>query len=106
MGTNTTKPYKIQEAGGLGRIGITATTLHDLKNQALKLLNISEDFEPHLDDGAAVLTEEYFRRLPQQTCFTFFVPNDGNFETGWLDSSSLAPRWSPVDEKMSTIFSK
>ncbi|XP_028393545.1 DNA fragmentation factor subunit beta-like [Dendronephthya gigantea] len=89
MGTNTTKPYKIQEVGGIGRIGITATNLQDLKNQALKLLNIPEDFEPHLDDGTAVLTEEYFRCLPQQTCFTFFAPNYGNSKTDLIQLEKL-----------------
>ncbi len=82
MGTNTTKPYKIQEVNGVGRVGITAADLKDLKKQAVKRLNISEDFQPYLDDGTAVLAEEYFQRLTPQTCFTFRAPYEENLEIG------------------------
>lgn len=87
MGTNTTKPYKIQEVNGVGRLGITASDLKDLKKQAVKRLNISDDFEPHLDDDTKVSTEEYFQRLPQQTCFTFRAPYKDKLEMGRFNQS-------------------
>jgi hypothetical protein len=87
MGTNTTKPYKIQEVNGVGRLGITASDLKDLKKQAVKRLNISDDFEPHLDDDTKVSTEEYFQRLPPQTCFTFRAPYKDKLEMGRFNQS-------------------
>ena len=82
MGTNKTKPYKIQEENNVGRVGVTAENLKDLRRQAIKRLNISQDFQPYLDDGTAVLTEEYFQRLEPQTCFTFRAPYEENIKMG------------------------
>ena len=82
MGINKTKPYKIQEVNGIGRVGITAVDLNDLKKQAIKRLNISKNCQPYLDDGTQVLTEEYFQSLCPQTCFTFRDPCEENLEMG------------------------
>lgn len=82
MGPTLRKPYKIQQMNEVGRVGITATDLKDLKKQAVKRLDITEDFEPYLDDGTAVLTEKYFESLPEQTCFTFRAPDNKDLKMG------------------------
>ena len=86
--------YKIQQMNGMGRVGITATDLKDLKKQAVKRFeDITEDFEPHLDDGTAVLTEKYFESLPEQTCFTFYAPREGNLKMGKIECSRTNMRF-------------
>ena len=94
MGPTLRKPCKIQQMNGVGRVGITATDLKDLKNQAVKRFeDITEDFEPHLDDGTAVLTEKYFKSLPEQTCFTFYAPREGNLKMGKIECSRANMRF-------------
>ena len=89
MGPTLRKPYKIQLMNEVGRVGIIANDLEDLKRQAVQRLDITEDFEPYLDDGTAVLTEKYFESLPEQTCFTFRAPNDENLEKGKIPTLNV-----------------
>ena len=82
---STAKPYKIQEADGSRRIGITAENMQDLRKKAAKRLNISDDYRLCLEDGTEITTEEYFKSLPPQTCFTFVSPDVGDLRSGKFD---------------------
>lgn len=98
MGTNTAKPYKIQESDGLRRIGITAVDMANLRKKADKLLNIDDDYFLCLQDGTEVTTEKYFQSLPPQTCFVFVSPEERSLE---MDLSQVEKLTREISQKLS-----
>lgn len=97
---STAKPYKIQEADGSRRIGITAENMQDLRKKAAKRLNISDDYRLCLEDGTEITTEEYFKSLPPQTCFTFVSPDVGDLRSDLANFHKLTQKiFSRVHEK-------
>lgn len=92
MGTNTAKPYKVQEDGGSRRIGVTAENMKELRKKAVLRLDISAEYRLCLEDGTEVDSEEYFKSLPPQTCFTFVSPEEGSLQSDLLQLQRLTQK--------------
>ena len=73
-----TKPYKIQDVERkVGRVGITATSLKDLKKKVSLKWKIDGNLRIVLEeDGTEVEDEEYFATLPEQSVFVVLKPGE------------------------------
>lgn len=77
------KPYKIQDPERkIGRLGITASSLNDLKKKAADKFSVptSEMIVVLEEDGTEVHEERYFETLPEQTAFV--ILRKGQFWDG------------------------
>eukprot|EP00794_Sanderia_malayensis_P015291 gene15291-16869_t len=86
------KPYKIQDAERkIGRVGVTASSLKDLRKKAARRLNIDGSFRIVLEnDGTDVCDEDYFATLPQQTVFVCLKPEE--YWDGYITYLQLATK--------------
>ena len=80
------KPYKIQDAERrIGRVGVAASTLKDLKEKAAAKFGIEPTSKLRIvleEDGTEIEDEDYFATLPGQTAFV--VLKQGQFWNGCM----------------------
>uniref|UniRef100_T2MHH7 DNAation factor subunit beta n=1 Tax=Hydra vulgaris TaxID=6087 RepID=T2MHH7_HYDVU len=77
LGMVTSKPFKIQNGSGKGRVGITASSLKELRDKGKVKLNLKNVSKIVLEnDGTEVRDEKYFRCLPSQTVLVFLVDDE------------------------------
>lgn len=87
-----TKPYKIQDVERkVGRVGITATSLKDLKKKVSLKWKIDGNLRIVLEeDGTEVEDEEYFATLPEESVFVVLKP--GEYWDGYITYLQLATK--------------
>jgi len=92
--TKEPKPYKIQDQERkIGRIGIVARNLSDLRKKAVEKLSIAKGEKIRVvleEDGSEVNDESYFEKLPEQTAFVILRP--GQFWDGYITYLQLATK--------------
>lgn len=78
------KPYKIQDfERKIGRIGVTAFNLKDLRKKAAEKLSLGNDHNLRIvleEDGTEITDQSFFETLPEQTAFV--VLKQGQFWDG------------------------
>eukprot|EP00795_Rhopilema_esculentum_P006929 gene6929-12544_t len=86
------KPFKIQDAGTkMGRIGMTASSLKELREKVANKFEIDADFRLVLEaDGTEIEDESYFSTLPEQTVLVVLRP--GQFWDGYITYLKLATK--------------
>ena len=83
LGMVTSKPFKIQNGNGEGRVGITASSLKELQEKGQLKLNLKKVFKIVLEnDGTEVNDEKYFRSLPSQAVLVFLSDEEEEWEGG------------------------
>jgi len=76
LGMVESKPYKIQDCYGKRRVGITASSLKDVKEKAKLKLDIDAVDSIFLEDGTEIEDESYFSTVQPQTLLIILQPDE------------------------------